>query len=96
MNYWFKPAFDPETTDTLTFAAEKRHQLDILLVKVRDLYVDSLKISTLGSSTLIPRDSIKFQANTPLVAIRPEMFSIINQDSVSILPKVFWIPLGLK
>ena len=88
LNYWFKPAFDPETTDTLTFAAEKRHQLDILLVKVRDLY-DSLKISTLGSSTLIPRDSIKFQANTPLVAIRPEMFSIINQDSVSILPKVF-------
>ena len=44
--------------------------------KVRDLYI-ALKISTWAVLRL-SLGIASFQANTPLVAIRPEMFSIIN------------------
>jgi hypothetical protein len=84
LNYWFQPAFDINETDTLQFLAKNLGQIDTLVVRMRDLYVDSLQVSLLGGSTLIPRDSIKFELNTPLSRVHSEKFLVLDKDSLEI------------
>ncbi len=89
LNFWFKPAFDIEVTDTLQFEAHNRGQRDTLYVKLRDLFADSLQVNTVGGTSIIPRDSVKLQFNTPLTAIQAEKVLVMDKDSVSVVPEVF-------
>ncbi len=82
LNYWFKPAFDITQTDTLTFLAKNRGQLDTLQVKLKELYADSLEVRLVGSSTIIPRDSVRIGANTPLSSFNEEKIVLLDKDSL--------------
>lgn len=89
LNYWFQPAFDLESTDTIQFLVKNLGQQDTLLVKLRDLYVDSLKVSLAGSSSIIPRDSIKLVLNTPIRSVNAEKFIVLDKDSILLPSEVF-------
>ncbi len=84
LNYYFKPAVDVAQTDTLLFEARNRLILDTLIVKMKDLFSDSLTIDRLSNTKLIPRDTLKLQANNPITAIDSEKISVMNKDSVSV------------
>lgn len=89
LNFWFKPAFDLSVIDTLPFEARNREQRDTLYVKLRDLFADSLQIKMVDGSTLIPRDSIKLQMNTPLVHVQADKVLVMDKDSLIITPEVY-------
>ncbi|GAB5398632.1 MAG: Ig-like domain-containing protein [Aureisphaera sp.] len=84
LNYFFKPSFDLEVTDTLLFMANNRGQLDTLTVVMKDLYQDSLKISKLSPGTLILRDSVQLKGNNPLVDFDVEKVTVLDKDSTQI------------
>ena len=90
LNYYFKPTIDIEQTDTLLFLATNNLQIDTLAVRMRDLFADSLNISRLGSTNAIPRDTLKFQLNNPLISLNAERIKVTNKDSMQI-PVTTWI-----
>jgi len=61
-----------------------------LAVRMRDLFADSLDISRLGSTNAIPRDTLKFQLNNPLISLNAELIKVTNKDSMRI-PATTWI-----
>lgn len=81
LNYWFKPAIDPEITDTLMFEVRHQEIIDTAIVRVKDLFADSLQLKMLSSATLIPRDTVFFGINTPLDSIYPERITVMDSDS---------------
>jgi len=81
IHYWFKPAIE---VDTLDFTVNNISYIDSVLVRVRDLYSDSLQIRPLNSGTILTRDSLKYHANTPLVSIDNKMITIIDGDSLAL------------
>lgn len=89
LHYWFKPAVSIEEIDTLRFLATRKGNLDTLVVKMRDLFADSLQIGKLSGNILIPRDSLKIGSNTPLSAINTEKINGIDKDSVALELSVF-------
>ena len=88
IHYWFKPAIDVEQQDTLYFMARKGEQSDSIVVRTRDLDADSLTVNPISNRTLIPRDSFKIRANTPIVGLDPALMEIMAQDSTLIVPEV--------
>jgi len=84
LNYYFKPAIDIEQTDTLLFLAKNKTHLDTLIVKMRDLFADSLQVTRLGSINTIPRDTLKLTANNPLQSINAEKIKVIDKDSIEV------------
>ncbi|PQB05648.1 Ig-like domain-containing protein [Aureitalea marina] len=88
IQYWFKPAIDVEQQDTLYFMARKGERSDSIIVRTRDLYADSLVVNSISNRTLIPRDSFKIRANTPIVDLNPDLMEIMAQDSTMIVPEV--------
>lgn len=84
LNYYFKPAFDIEQTDTLYFLAKNQLVTDTLIVKMRDLFADSLKIDRIGGNVMVPKDTLKLKANNPIVSINPEKIKVIDKDSVAV------------
>lgn len=90
LNYFFKPAFEfEESSDTIQFLAKNRNQLDTLTVVMKDLYRDSLKVSKLSPGTLIPRDSVKLNANNPLISFDAEKVIVLDKDSTQIPATTF-------
>jgi len=81
LHYWFKPSIE---NDSLVFTAKTEIYLDTLVTRMRDLYADTLKIKSINSGILTPKDTLKFTANTPLIGINTEKINIINQDSLAI------------
>ena len=79
-----------EQTDTLLFLATNNLQIDTLAVRMRDLFADSLNISRLGSTNAIPRDTLKFQLNNPLISLNAARIKVTNKDSMQI-PVATWI-----
>ena len=88
LHYWFKPAIDVEQQDTLYFMARNKGQADSVIVRTRDLYPDSLDIKSISNRTLIPRDSFKVRANTPIEDYNIELIEIMAQDSTYITPQL--------
>jgi uncharacterized protein (DUF2141 family) len=89
LHYWFKPAINIEEQDTLRFLASRKGQLDTLVVKMRDLFADSLEIGKLSGNIITPKDSIKIGANTPLLSVNAEKIKVMDKDSVTYEAAVF-------
>lgn len=89
LNYWFQPTFDIEVQDTLQFIAKYTNEIDTLTVRLRDLYADSLEVSKLNKGVIIPKDSIKFRATTPLESFQEDSIQILDKDSLSIVKQLF-------
>lgn len=81
INYWFKPELE---LDTLQFIAKNLTQIDTLIVKIRDLYKDSLKITVEAKPFIKLKDTLKVFSNTPLVDVNSELISILNKDSIPV------------
>ncbi|MEM7185037.1 MAG: Ig-like domain-containing protein [Bacteroidota bacterium] len=84
LHYFFDPPFDPEQTDTLYFMTRNRMVEDSVIVKIRDLFADSLQVERLSATTMIPRDTVKLQFNTPLVRFSAEKIQVLDKDSLVI------------
>ena len=89
LHYWFKPAIDVEVKDTLHFLASRKGQMDTLIVKMRDLFADSLQIAKLSPNFITPKDSIKIGATTPIVSFNPNRVQVFDRDSTAISVTVF-------
>jgi uncharacterized protein (DUF2141 family) len=81
IHYWFKPAIE---NDSLVFIATTAIYQDTLVTRMRDLYIDSLKIKANNAGVLTPKDTLKFSANTPIISIDSEKITVMNQDSIFI------------
>lgn len=82
LHYWFKPALE---LDTLVFTASYKERIDTLLVRMKNLYRDSLSLMPLNPSTnILPLDTIKLRSNTPLVDLNSNKIKIIDKDSAEI------------
>ncbi|PVW14142.1 Ig-like domain-containing protein [Marixanthomonas spongiae] len=83
LHYWFKPEVE---NDSLLFLARNSGIIDTLNVKMRNLYRDSLKIEPLQTGIMLPSDTLKLLANTPLEAIDDEKITVLDNDSIAIPP----------
>ena len=81
LHYWFKPFIE---NDSLIFSAINGNYKDTLIVRMRDLYSDSLDIKALNSGIISPLDTLKFSSKTPLTYLDAEKISLINKDSITI------------
>jgi hypothetical protein len=57
---------------------------DTVLVRIKDLYKDSLKITALNSGSLLVIDTLKVHANIPFISIDPEKIKILDKDSLNV------------
>jgi uncharacterized protein (DUF2141 family) len=81
LQYWFKPGIQ---ADSLLFVAKNYNRIDTLNVRTRDLYKDSLKLTSVNRGILTLKDTFKISVNTPLVSSDSEKLRVINKDSVAI------------
>lgn len=84
LHYWFKPPLDVEVYDTLNFLAVNGAVRDTALVRMRDLFPDSLEISMINSRTITPRDTMVLSGNIPLVSVDQSLLKVIDKDSVTL------------
>ncbi|MCH2490069.1 MAG: Ig-like domain-containing protein [Flavobacteriales bacterium] len=78
LHYWFKPSVEK---DTLLFTATNYNNIDTLAVRMQDLYRDSLKIKALNSGTVLPMDTLRLSANTPLETFDSEKIIVTDKDT---------------
>ena len=81
LHYWFKPFVE---NDSLIFTVKNKNNLDTVVTKMRDLFVDTLLVKPINAGVLTPRDTLKFSATTPLTLFNSEKVTIINKDSAVI------------
>jgi hypothetical protein len=51
---------------------------------MRNLYPDSLMVTSYKSGTLLPTDTLRIKANVPIVGLNNEKVEVIDRDSLSI------------
>nr|WP_288933540.1 Ig-like domain-containing protein [uncultured Allomuricauda sp.] len=80
LNYWFTPT----DLDSINFIVqnEKAQALDTFTVKIRDLPIDSLKLTTSISGKLNFEDTFSVLSNTPIVALDTSNISLNISDSI--------------
>jgi len=80
LNYWFTPT----DLDSINFLVqnEKAQVLDTFTVKIRDLPIDSLKLTTSISGKLNFEDTFSVLSNTPIVALDTSNISLNISDSI--------------
>ena len=81
LHYWFRPELE---IDTLQFLAKHMGQTDTLTLKLRNLFRDSLNLSMYSDRTLRLKDTLKINANTPLISIDVEKISLLDKDSITV------------
>ena len=81
LHYWYKPEI---TLDTLYFNAKNAAYEDSLVVRMKSLFPDSLKLSGYKVGTVKPRDTMSFRSTTPIVAIDTTQISIVDKDTIGV------------
>lgn len=83
LHYWFNPVVEK---DTLVFTAKYEERTDTLMVRMKNLYKDSLSVTQFNPSTIIlPLDTMKLRSNTPLLTIDTNKIKIIDNDSLEVV-----------
>ena len=80
--YWFKPPLDLETQDSLTLIANTPLISDTLHVRLRNLYNDSLVVTSLHKGVLSPSDTLRFTGSTPIERIDISKIALLEKDSI--------------
>nr|WP_297782724.1 Ig-like domain-containing protein [uncultured Allomuricauda sp.] len=80
INYWLNPT----DLDSINFIVQnlKAEVVDTFTVKMRDLPIDSLKLTTSVSGKLNFEDTFSVLANTPIVALDTSNISLNISDSI--------------
>ena len=81
LNFWFKPKV---TKDSLVFVTKNNLQIDTTTVRFRELYSDSLRLTAINNRLISLEDTLKLNANTPLIAINSEKISVITKDTLAV------------
>lgn len=81
LHYWFKPSIE---TDSLLFKVTRKDRIDTVMVRLRELYRDSLSISLVSPGTVKLKDSLKFRATTPLESFNSDKVQVMTLDSTFI------------
>ena len=79
--WWFKPALE---LDSLRLLAAKGPNIDTLIVRMRNLYPDSLMVTGNKTGTLLPTDTVRLKANVPIVRLNDERVKVMDRDSLPI------------
>ncbi|MDF0707147.1 Ig-like domain-containing protein [Flagellimonas okinawensis] len=80
LNYWMTPA--EQDSIIFTVRNDRVQTLDTFTVKMRDLPMDSLKLSTSVSGKLNFEDTFSVLANTPIVTLDTSYISLNVSDSI--------------
>jgi len=78
IHYWFKPAIK---TDTLIFKVSHASQIDTSVVRMRELFADSLIITPTRTGAMKLKDTLKLRASVPLISFDAEKMQIMAKDS---------------
>ena len=81
LHFWFKPALE---VDSLLFKINNASVVDTVQVRMRDLFIDSLKINPINAGILKPRDTFFLKANTPLLTIDSEKIHLTDKDTLAV------------
>ena len=82
LNFWFKPQV---TKDSLVFITSyKKEILDTATVRFRELFADSLVVSSINTGSVSIKDTLQLKANTPLVNISEAQISIVDKDTLAV------------
>lgn len=85
LHYWYRPAIE---ADSLVFTVSNRYQIDTTIVRMRELFKDSLKIGAVKTGTVKLTDTFKLRSNTPLISYDTEKFQVMAKDSSLVEPTV--------
>lgn len=78
IHFWFKPAIK---TDTLIFKVARGSHIDTSVVRMRELFADSLIISPTKTTAMKLKDTLKLRASVPFVSFDAEKMQIMAKDS---------------
>lgn len=85
LHYWFKPAIE---TDSLVFKVANGSKVDTTMVRMRELYQDSLNVSAITTGITKLKDTFTLRANIPIVSFDVEKFQIMSKDSLLVVPSI--------
>ncbi len=85
LHYWFKPSFQ---ADSLVFKVTHAKNVDTVQVRMKKKPRDSMQISAVNAGVVRLKDTFKLRSTTPLVALDPDRFQIIAQDSSAVAPSI--------
>lgn len=80
LNVWFKPQI---TLDSVQLVTANQSIRDTTVLKLRELYADSLQVTSINAGKVSVKDTFAFAINTPLVAIDKEKISVIDNDTIA-------------
>jgi len=81
LHYWFKPVME---RDSLIFKVKNGKQTDTVTARLRNLFQDTLTIKMLDKTYVLPKDSLRFDSNVPLVKMDSTLIKIIDKDTLPI------------
>ena len=81
IHYWYKPTIE---TDSLLFTVTRNETIDTSIVRLKELYRDSLTVSMINSGSVKVKDSLKFRSTTPLVGFNSDKVEVMAKDSTFI------------
>lgn len=79
IHYWYQPNIE---TDSLLFTVKNGTQIDTALVRIRELYRDTLNVTAVNSGVVRLRDSLKLRSTTPLASVNSEKVQVMTADSI--------------
>lgn len=85
LHYWFQPK---TTQDSILFTAKRGETIDTLLVKMKELYKDSLTISPYSKNVITLKDTFFLAVNTPLLAVDASKILVTDKDTITIASRL--------
>lgn len=82
--YWHTPKFEVDSLIFNVYNKEYNYKKDSLVVKMKDMYRDSLTIDIQPKGNIIFNQDFSITANTPLKAFDKSLVTFINQDSLDV------------
>lgn len=78
IHYWYKPEIE---SDSLLFKVTRNEQIDTTVVRLKQLFRDSLTVSMITPGSVKLSDSLRFRITTPLEFVNPDKIEVMARDS---------------
>ncbi|NND88531.1 MAG: Ig-like domain-containing protein [Flavobacteriaceae bacterium] len=81
LHYWFRPSLEK---DSLVFAVQNKSRIDTVTARLRNLFQDTLKVSMINKTVVLPRDTLKLESTTPIVSIDSTLVNVFDKDTLAL------------
>lgn len=81
LHYYYQPALE---RDSLVFQVQNGSKIDTVTARLRNLFQDSLKIKMVNKTNVLPKDTLAFDVNVPLVSIDSTLIRVVDQDTLPV------------